>query len=91
MKLAVIVAIIAAFPPTLAAVLGYLANSRSIRRSVGAPPGVPLARVVERIEDKIDRLSEGQAAIRERLARIEGAAWRGRPAGRATAHGGPDG
>lgn len=88
MRGSVIVAIIAAFPPTLAALLGCLANSRSIRRSVGAPPGIPLARVIERLEEKIDRLGDGQAAIRERLARIEGAAWRRRPASRATAQGG---
>jgi hypothetical protein len=67
-----VVAVIAAGPPTLAAILGYLANHRSIRRSVGSPPGMPLARVIERVEDKIDRLSEGQAAIRERLANLEG-------------------
>lgn len=68
----VLVAVIAAGPPTLAAILAYLANSRSIRRSVGSPPGMPLARVIERVEDKIDRLSEGHAAIRERLANLEG-------------------
>ncbi|MGH8515778.1 MAG: hypothetical protein ACREV8_17910 [Gammaproteobacteria bacterium] len=67
----VLVAVIAAGPPTLAAILGYLANSRSIRRSVGSPAGMPLARVIERVEDKIDRLSEGHAAIRERLANLE--------------------
>jgi hypothetical protein len=42
-------------------------------------PGIPLSRVLERvetkvdrIEDKLDRLAEGQTAVRERLARIEG-------------------
>jgi hypothetical protein len=68
----VVVAIIAALPPTLAAVLGYFANSRSIRRSVGAPPGIPLARALERIDEKVERLVDGQAAIRERLAHLEG-------------------
>ena len=68
----VVVAAIAAGPPTLAAILVYLANNRSLRRSVGAPPGVPLARVVERLEGKVDGLVEGQAVVRERLARLEG-------------------
>ena len=73
MKAAVVVAIIAAFPPTLAAILGYLANSRSIRRSIGEPSGVPLTIMVQRLDEKQDSLTEGQAAMRERLARLEGA------------------
>lgn len=75
----IIIALIAATPPTIAATLGYLANKRSLRRSVGASPGVPLAAVirsvdtkVERIEAKVDRLGEGQADVRERLAHLEG-------------------
>jgi hypothetical protein len=74
----VLVATIAAVPPTLAALVGYMVNSRSIRRSVGAPSGIPLVQVIERLEGKIDGLVEGQATIRERLARVEG----GRPRGR---------
>lgn len=66
------IAVIAALPPTLAAVFGYLGNRRSIRRSLGNSPGVPLAKVVARIESKVDALTEGQAAIRERLAHLEG-------------------
>jgi hypothetical protein len=76
---AVTIALIAAVPPSAAAILGYLANRRSLRRSVGSRPGIPLSRVLElvetkvdRIEDKLDRLAEGQTAVRERLARIEG-------------------
>lgn len=65
------VAVIASLPPTLAAILGYLGNRRSIRRSVGNSPGVPLSKLVARIETKVDSLVEGQAQIRERLARLE--------------------
>lgn len=65
------IALIAALPPTLAAILGYLGNRRAIRRSVGNSPGVPLNKVVQRIEAKVDVLIEGQAASRERLARLE--------------------
>lgn len=73
------IAVIAAVPPTLAAILGFLANRRSLRRSVGSNPGVPLASVmqrtetkIDRIDAKVDRLAEGQAQVRERLARLEG-------------------
>lgn len=75
----VITALIVATPPTIAAVLGYLANKRSLRRSVGTPLRLPLANVIQRVDVKIDRVDskvdrviEGQADIRERLARLEG-------------------
>jgi hypothetical protein len=75
----VVVTVIAAIPPTLAAILGFLATKRSLRRSVGASPGVSLAAVlrridtkVERVEAKVDRLGEANAEMRERLARLEG-------------------
>lgn len=70
------VAVVAALPPTIAAVLGYLGNRRSIRRSLGNSPGVPLSKVVARIESKVDKLVEGQGQIRERVARLEGRALR---------------
>ena len=79
----ILVAMIAGLPPTLAAVLAYVANSRSIRRSVGSPPGVPIARLIERLEEKVDRLTEGQAVVRERLARLEGFGMRPTPRSRA--------
>ena len=68
----VLIAVIAGLPPTLAAVLGYLGNRRAIRRSLGNSPTIPLSKVIGRIESKVDQLVEGQAAIRERLARLEG-------------------
>lgn len=68
----ILIAAIAAVPPTLAALLGYLGNRRAIRRSVGNSPTIPLSKVIERMETKIDHLVEGQTAIRERLARLEG-------------------
>ncbi|MCA1839899.1 MAG: hypothetical protein LC723_06160 [Actinobacteria bacterium] len=68
---AVIVALIASGPPTAAAVLAYL-SSRSVRRSVGRPEGVPLSTVVGLLVKKVDRVVEGQADIRERIARLEG-------------------
>lgn len=75
----IVIAMIAAIPPTLAVILGFLANRRSLRRSIGGSTGVPLVSVirgmdskVERIESKVDRLGEGQADVRERLAHLEG-------------------
>lgn len=71
MREAIAVAIIAAVPGCLAAVLAFLSN-RSLKRSVGTPTSIPLTRVVEGLADRIDKLLEGQADIRERLARLEG-------------------
>lgn len=73
MKSAVVVAVIAAFPPTLAAVLVYLANSRSLRRTVGESDGLPLARVVERLDEKLDQVKEALGDVSERVAHLEGA------------------
>lgn len=82
MSESVMVGIIAAVPPTLAAVFAYL-SSRSVRRSVGRPEAVPLATVVEILVKKVDLVVEGQADIRERLARLEGdrglRVWTARP------------
>ncbi len=84
----IVVAIIAAGPPTVAAVLSYVASKRSLQRSIGDNPGMPLHTVLvrmesrfesrfDRVESKIDRVTEGQTATRERLARLE--AERGGP------------
>lgn len=78
----IVIALIAATPPTIAAVLGFLANRRSLRRSVGTSPGVPLTKVLERLETrfegrfdrleaKLDRSTDQQVRMRERIARLE--------------------
>ncbi len=78
----ILVAVIVAGPPTLAAVLSYVASKRSLKRSIGDNPGMPLHKVLvrmesrfesrlDRLESKIDRVVEGQAATRERIARLE--------------------
>lgn len=78
----VLVAIIATAPPTLGVVLSYLASKRALRRSVGGNPGVPLRKVLtrmetrtetrfDRLEIKVDRIVDGQARMRERLAGLE--------------------
>jgi hypothetical protein len=86
---AVTVALIAAAPPTVAAILGYLANRRSLQRSVGTSPGIPLTKVLERLETrfegrfdrldaKVDRAADQQVRMRERIARLEAErAWPG--------------
>jgi hypothetical protein len=74
----VVISVIAAIPPTLAAILGFLATKRSLRRSVGASPGASLAALlrsidtkIERIDAKVDKLAEANAEMRERLSRLE--------------------
>jgi hypothetical protein len=74
----ILVAVITGGPPTLAAVLSYVASRRSLRRSVGEPQGIPLTRVLERmeakldhVENRLDRLIEEQGGTRERLAALE--------------------
>lgn len=78
----IVIALIAATPPSIAAILGYLANRRSLRRSVGTSPGVPLTKVLERLETrfegrfdrveaKLDRAADQQVRMRERIARLE--------------------
>jgi restriction endonuclease S subunit len=78
----VLIALIAAAPPTAAAILGYLAHQRSLRRSLGTSGDVPLAKVIEgletrsegrfdRLETKVDRVLDQHGEIRERMARME--------------------
>lgn len=85
----ILVAIIAAGPPTLAAVLSHLASKRSLKRSIGDNPGMPLREVLtrmetrtetrfDRLESKIDRMVDGQAGVRERLASLEAESPRGK-------------
>ncbi|MGH2728214.1 MAG: hypothetical protein ACRDKS_14695 [Actinomycetota bacterium] len=71
MRVAVVVAFIAAFPPTLAAILSFLAGRRALRRAVGEPTNEPVITLLLRLEEKVDRLTDGQALVRERVARVE--------------------
>lgn len=68
-----LIALIAAFPPTLAAILSYLASSRSLRRTVGAAQEVPLTRVVDRLQAQVEQVHQTTSQIAQRLARLEGA------------------
>lgn len=71
MRANILVALIAAFPPTVAAVLSYAASKRALRRAVGEPASEPLIALVLRIDEKVDHLTDGQSQVRERLARVE--------------------
>lgn len=64
------VAIIAAIPPTLAAILP-IASSRSMKRSVGPTNGIPLIRLVELLDSKVERQSQQLAKLGERHAKLE--------------------
>lgn len=70
MKAEIFIALIAALPPTLAAVLAFI-SSRSVKRSVGATNGIPLSRSVEALDSKVERLSESLHQLAERQARHE--------------------
>jgi hypothetical protein len=70
---AIIVAVIAATPGVLGAVLGYL-NSRSIRRQTATENSVPLGRLLEQLDRKVDRLTDNVVNLRERVAHLEGRA-----------------
>jgi hypothetical protein len=74
-----LVALVAVVPTTLAIVVGFLANLRSLRselrREVAAPLELGIQRIESRVEalhKSVDRLADGQANIREKLARLEG-------------------
>ncbi len=73
MTTAVVVALIAATPGVLGAILGYL-NSRSLRRQTATENAVPLGRLLEQMDRKVDRLTDSLADLRERVARLEGGA-----------------
>lgn len=68
---AVIVATIAALPPTLAAVLSFAAN-RSVRRSIATQGDAPIGAIVERLEHQVETLASGVGEINRRVARLEG-------------------
>lgn len=65
------IALLAAIPPTLAAVLAF-ASSRSVKRSVGSTNGsLPLSRMVEILDGKIERQSQDLARLGERQSKLE--------------------
>lgn len=66
----VLVAIVAATPPTLAAVLAFT-STRSVKRSLGPTNGVPISRMVEILDGKIDRQFRDLVRLGERQARLE--------------------
>lgn len=79
MKAAVLVAAIAATPPTLAAMLAFF-SSRSSDRVAARERSATLAQsldslgtAVGRIESTVERVEVGVVELRERVARLEGA------------------
>lgn len=63
-----LVALVTVVPTTLAVIIGFLVNLRSVRQEVAAP----LRESIQRLEDKVDRLADGLTEIREKLAHLEG-------------------
>lgn len=52
----VVITVIAAVPPIVAAILGFLATKRSLRPSVGGSPGVSLVAVIKSMDTKVERI-----------------------------------
>lgn len=70
MTLEITIALIAAGPPTLAAILAFL-SSRSVKRSVGPTNGIPLGVAVQSLDGKLERLSQELERLAERQGRLE--------------------
>lgn len=71
MRTEVVVAVVAALPPTLAAVLAFL-SSRSVKRSVATAGDAPIGPLVERLQHQLDRVEAELGGIAGRLASLEG-------------------
>ncbi|MGH2656811.1 MAG: hypothetical protein ACRDIZ_08990 [Actinomycetota bacterium] len=71
MSIEIAVGVIAAFPPTLAAVLAFF-QSRSVRRQVETGGEAPIGAVVKRLERRVEHLDVSVASIADRLAHMEG-------------------
>jgi hypothetical protein len=78
----VVVAAIAAAPPTLAAMLTFL-QARAANRRAAEQDALGVARslgnlqgAVSRVEAAVGRIDEGMVDLRERVARLEGTAVR---------------
>lgn len=65
------VAVIAATPPTLAAVLAFM-SSRSVKRSIATQGEAPIGALVERLQRQVDKVEQNVGDIADRLARVEG-------------------
>jgi hypothetical protein len=74
----IVVAIVAAWPPILAAILTFLAARASDRRAsveraaLTAQSLEQLATAVGRVEAAVERVETGLGDVRERVARLEG-------------------
>ncbi len=68
MSTELLVALVTVVPTTLAVIVGFLVNLRSVRQEVAAP----LRESIQRLDDKVGRLADGLTEIRERLAHLEG-------------------
>ena len=71
MSIEVAVALVAAFPPTLAALLAFL-SSRSVKRSVATEGDAPIGPLVERLQRQVDQLAGKVGDVADRLASLEG-------------------
>jgi hypothetical protein len=79
MKVAIVIAVIAATPPTLAAMLAFFTGRASDRAAASERAAVVsqalehLGLAVDRVEAGVGRVEAGVVELRERVARLEGA------------------
>ncbi|MFN2490294.1 MAG: hypothetical protein ABR529_11275 [Actinomycetota bacterium] len=73
-----LVALTTVVPTTVAIVVGFLANLRSVRRELREEVVAPMTQRMESLETSLDhlgnvldRVSESQTEIREKIARLE--------------------
>lgn len=71
MSTELVVALIAAVPPTLAAALAFV-SSRSVKRSIATQGKSPIGALVERLQRQVDRVERNVGDIAGRLAHLEG-------------------
>ena len=71
MSMEVVIALIASFPPTLAAILAFL-GTRSVRQSIATAGEIPIGPLVERLQRQVDQLGRSVGVIAGRLAHLEG-------------------
>ena len=65
-------ALIAASASVLGSLVTFVVGIRSLRRSVSTSAGVPVGRVLEQVERRLDRVEAALAEVREWLAFREG-------------------
>jgi hypothetical protein len=71
MSAEVVVAVIAAIPPPMAAVLAFL-TTRSVKQLIATVSEIPIGSMVEGLQRQVDALGRRVGTVADRLAHLEG-------------------